>query len=355
MSWKAGGPQKFQREIQHHRGLYEGKDLRRVRNNWVFYWRFLAYLEDIGYRPRTIQGYYDRLSRFLRWLGRKPLRRVRQGEIEAYLLYHKRERQRVAYTIRYEKQALGVFFNWLMGFCAIRRNPTAALGLRIYYPQPEKMDLFSRAETELIVSAPLRALQRVDRDDFSTERRWREELHRLKMEHLVLRFLFSTGMRPCELVALEIKDFDRETLRLRVRNKGNQQYIASDRHVFLSEGTKQRLEELLRLSQTVRGADSAGKLFIHYHGGGPLGAGYCKVVVKRWAAACGIARNVYAYMARYTFCTRLVENGVDLYSLKRLMGHKQVAVTLRHYLKLTSEEIRKEWKQFNPLAEGTGS
>jgi hypothetical protein len=37
------------------------------------------------------------------------------------------------------------------------------------------------------------------------------------------------------------------------------------------------------------------------------------------------------------------------------MGHKQMAVTLKHYLKLTPAEIRKEWKQFNPLAEGVGS
>ena len=71
--------------------------------------------------------------------------------------------------------------------------------------------------------------------------------------------------------------------------------------------------------------------------------------ISRWAAACGIARAVYVYMTRYTYCTRLVENGVDLYSLKRLMGHKQMVVTLRHYLKLTPEEIRREWKEFNPL------
>jgi site-specific recombinase XerD len=105
----------------------------------------------------------------------------------------------------------------------------------------------------------------------------------------------------------------------------------------------------------VRSADSRGRLFIHYHGGGPLGASYPNVVVKRWAGACGIARDVYAYMVRYTYCTRLVEQGVDLYSLKRLMGHKQMAVTLKHYLKLTPAEIRREWKQFNPLVQGVVS
>ena len=57
-------------------------------------------------------------------------------------------------------------------------------------------------------------------------------------------------------------------------------------------------------------------------------------------------------MCRYTYCTRLVENGVDLASLRQLMGHKQTATSLKHYLKLTPAELRKEWKQYNPLCEG---
>ena len=353
MGRKVGRPRQYQREIRHHRELHEAKDLRRVRDNWVFYWRFLAHLEDMGYRPHTINDYYFRLKKFLRWLDGKALRKVRKADIEAYLVYHKTERQRVAYTIRYERQSLAAFFGWLMGFCRIKRNPAAGLRLRMYYPQPEKMDLFTRAETELLVAAPLRALGRVDRYDFATDLLWRGEIYRLKMHHLILKLLFSTGMRPSELVSLEIKDFDGKGLRIRVRNKGNQQYIVTDRHVFISEATKRRLDELLQLSWPVRNSDSQGRLLIHYHGGGPLGANRPNCVVKQWAAACGIARNVYAYMARYTFCTRLVENGVDLYSLKRLMGHKQMVVTLRHYLKLTPEEIRREWKEFNPLNAAT--
>jgi site-specific recombinase XerD len=46
----------------------------------------------------------------------------------------------------------------------------------------------------------------------------------------------------------------------------------------------------------------------------------------------------------------LVENGADPYSLKKLMGHKQMATSLKHYLKLTPEELRREWREFNPLS-----
>ena len=347
-----GRPKKFQREIECHRALYEARDLRRVRNNWVLYWRFLAHLTAIGYQARTIETYYTRLEKFLRWLGDKSLRRVRKADIEQYLDYHKRNHQQVAYTVRYHRQALAMFFRWMMGFSRMKVNPAMGLRTRMYYRQPERMDLFSEEETEAIVQAPLRALQRIRAADFPTEWTWREMRYRLTMHHLLLKLLFSTGMRPCEITRLEVKDLDEQALRLRVRNKGHQKYIVSDRHVFVSGRTAEQLAELLRWSKAIRGADSRDRLFLHYRSASPLGVNNPNLVIKKWAGECGIARNVYAYMARYTYCTRLVERGADLYSLRKLMGHTQPAVTLKHYLKLTPTEIRKEWKQFNPLAEG---
>jgi hypothetical protein len=40
-------------------------------------------------------------------------------------------------------------------------NPASGLRLRMYYPHPEKMDLFSPEETVAMVGAPVRALQRI--------------------------------------------------------------------------------------------------------------------------------------------------------------------------------------------------
>ena len=60
-------PRKFEREIEHHRRLYEHRELSRVTDNWIFYGRFLAHLQDRDYRPRTVQRYHQMLRRFLRW------------------------------------------------------------------------------------------------------------------------------------------------------------------------------------------------------------------------------------------------------------------------------------------------
>ena len=306
----------------------------------------------MDYRPRTVERYHEKLRAFLRWLDGRPLRRVGRKDVERYLLYRKTERQRVAYTIRYTRETLAAFFQWLMQYCALKVNPAAGLRIRVYYSQPERLDLFSRDETLLVVRAPVRARERLRRAAFPTEHTWRAERYRLALHHVILKLLFSTGMRPCEIVSLELPDVDHERLKLTVRAKGKQRHLEEQRSAFITANTAHRIRELLAQSAAVRNSGSQDRLFIHYRGGRPLGPNYVNVIVKQWAARCGIARNVYAYMARYTFCTRLVENGADLYSLKRLMGHTQTAVTLKHYLKLTPSELRREWKEFNPLVAG---
>lgn len=342
---------KYSREIEKHRKLFAKKNLKYVRDNWIFYWLFLANLEDTGYRPMTVERYYYQLKGFLEWLGNKSVRRVKKKDIEQYLTYFKNERCHHPYTIRYIKEAIGVFFSFVMRFSRIKVNPTAGLGIRIHYPQPENMDYFTQQEVMMIVRKPLQVLKRAKRSDFRTEYYYRRAIYSINMHYLILKLMFSTGIRPCEVANIEISDFKVDELKLRIRTKGNQQYIVKDRNVFITEKTAKELKEFITLKETIRNIEEEQKLFHHYSGWS-IRSGYINRVVKYWANLCGIKRIVYAYMIRYTYCTRLVENGVDLYSLKKLMGHKQTAITLKHYLKLTPSELRKEWKMFNPLKKG---
>jgi site-specific recombinase XerD len=345
------GGRKFERDIERHRALYGRRNLRFVRNNEVLYWRFLAHLQDRGYQPATVQRYYGQLRTFLRWLAGRSLRRTRREQVEQFLLWFKEHRIRTPYTLRYLRETLAVFFGFVMSHAAMRRNPAAGLRIRTHYPQPERPELFSPEETLLLVGRPLEERQRLRPEDRPNERSYRRILYRLMAEHLMLKLMFSTGLRPCEITNAALGDLDVPGLRLRVRNKGTQRCIVEDRHVFLSARTAMQLQELLAMSQALHGPRSPGRLFVCHRGGDTLGPGYVNRVVKYWARRCGIARSVYAYMCRYTYCTRLVENGVDPYSLKRLMGHKQAATSLRHYLKLTPSELRKQWRQYNPVGE----
>jgi site-specific recombinase XerD len=162
--------------------------------------------------------------------------------------------------------------------------------------------------------------------------------------------MFSTGIRPCELINITLKDLFYKDLKIRIIPKGTQQYIQKERFVFISQKTAEEFKTMIKFQKKIRTKKSQDKLFIHFNGW-RLRNNYPNRIIKFWASACGINRRIYAYMIRYTYCTRLVENGADIFALKKLMGHKELAVTLRHYLKLTRNEIRKNWKKFNPLTQ----
>ena len=343
------GQRKFQREIQVHRAWYEKKNLFFVRNNWVVYWMFLAHLQDNGYQPGTIARYYNQLRMFLTWLEEKTFRHVTKRDVEQFLLWFKQERQRFAYTLRYFRHTLATFFTFLMSYAGLNQNPAMGLRIRTHYPQPDHREVFSPEEILLLAKRPREERERLRRQDMPTDYQYRKTMYTLTMHSLVLRLMLSTGVRPCEIANVEIADLDEQKERLRIRNKGRQLYIVNDRHVFLDSSTVRELKELLEMSRPVRGSHSRDRLFIDYRSGRPIASCYVNRMIKQWAAKCGIARPVYAYMCRYTYCTRLVENGVDPYSLKKLMGHQQMATSLIHYLKLTPAELRREWKQFNPL------
>lgn len=348
------GERKFEREIQLARSRYGNRNLRFVRKNEVLYWRFLAHLQDLGYRPRTVERYHEKLRTFLQSLEGRSLRRVKREEIERFLLWYKQDRIRTSspYTVRYVRESLAVFFGFLMMYAGLRRNPAVALRIRTHYPQPERLDIFSSGETLLLLRTAREPFNRIEREDFPTEGACRARRYTALQDYLMLKLLFSTGMRPCEIVGLRREDLDEQGLRLQVQNKGRQRYLVSDRTVFLTPRTLTELNALVLAGDERRSPLVAGRLFFDYRGRAPLSPAYLNRLVKRCAVRCGITRRVYAYMCRYTYCTRLVENGADPYSLKKLMGHKQMATSLVHYLKLTPAELRREWRQFNPLAEG---
>ena len=351
MRLKYGEKPKFLIEIETYNILYKNKNLKYVKDKWIFYWRFLSYLFDMGYRLYTIQNYYYILRRFLNMLQDKPIRKINKEDVAEYLLYLKNDCNYKPYTLRYSKEKIHYYFTFIMRYSRIKKNPTANLNIRLHYKQEENMDLFTQDEVELIIKKNKQCLKRIQRSDFKTDYSYRLGYYNIKQDYLILKLMFSSGIRPCEVVNIELPDFYAEELKLRIRSKGNQQYIMKDRHIFITKKTSEEIDELLKIQESLRNIHSEQKLFIHYSGH-KLSNNYPTTIIKRRASKSGIKRRVYAYMTRYTYCTGLVENGIDLYSLKCLMGHKQVAVTLKHYLKLSPTEIRKEWKQFNPLNKG---
>jgi site-specific recombinase XerD len=131
--------------------------------------------------------------------------------------------------------------------------------------------------------------------------------------------MLGTGVRVGELVALRPSDFDPASGALRVLGKGRK-----ERTVYLSR----RLSTLLSRYLQLRDHLGVTHPFVFFSRG--LGTLTADAVRRRLAAAsvnAHLSRRVTPHMLRHTAATELVEAGIDIRIIQRLLGHASLTTT----------------------------
>jgi site-specific recombinase XerD len=54
---------------------------------------------------------------------------------------------------------------------------------------------------------------------------------------------------------------------------------------------------------------------------------YMNIELLRWAMAAGISKHITFHSGRHTFAVSLITQGVDIYTISKLMGHTEVKTT----------------------------
>jgi len=130
--------------------------------------------------------------------------------------------------------------------------------------------------------------------------------------------LYAAGLRLAEAAALQIRDIDSGRMQLRVaRGKGNK-----ERLVPLSP-------RLLRELRTYWKADRPARyLFPGKTADRPYASTSIQKAVKAAAARAKIQKNVTPHTLRHSYATGLLEAGVDILTISRLLGHASFTTTM---------------------------
>lgn len=70
--------------------------------------------------------------------------------------------------------------------------------------------------------------------------------------------------------------------------------------------------------------------------------------LKARAKACGIEKRVYNHLLRHSFINIMLRNGAKLHEVSRLVGHKTLETTNRHYVHLMIEELNDVLHAYHP-------
>jgi site-specific recombinase XerD len=249
----------------------------------------------------TLKAYASDLRDFARFLDQE---RLCPGEGETVLAYARHlmvDRAAAPRTLRRRLACLRGFYRDLVRTGAIEQSPFARLEMQL--PRPRSLPrTLTRGETRKLVAAAW---------DICLRRRAAVEDQALPAAVLLM---VSVGLRVGELVQLRVGDFDADSGALRIRGKGRR-----ERCVFVVDG---RLRAVI--------AALAGRSPDHWlwsEGRAALSTQWVRRALRRFAADAGIARVVTPHMLRHTCATLLLEDGVDLRFLQRLLGHESIATT----------------------------
>jgi len=129
--------------------------------------------------------------------------------------------------------------------------------------------------------------------------------------------IYSCGLRVSELVNLKVTDIDSTRMQIRIRlGKGSK-----DRYVMLSERILVMLREYWKVYRP--------KEYL-FEGGTRGKAISVRTVQHTFSMAVrrsGINKHPCIHTLRHSFATHLLENGVNLIAIQKLLGHSNVKTT----------------------------
>jgi len=139
-------------------------------------------------------------------------------------------------------------------------------------------------------------------------------------DRLLLQTAYSCGLRISELVRLQVGDIDSQRMVLHVRQAKGQK----DRLVPLSRVLLEQLRAYWREYQPRLW------LFPGQDHRAPMSTGQVQRVCRNAVRASGISKKASMHTLRHSFATHLLENGANLITLQKLLGHNQLSTTARY-------------------------
>jgi len=137
---------------------------------------------------------------------------------------------------------------------------------------------------------------------------------------LVLMTAYSAGLRLSEVTHLKVSDIDSSRMLIRVeQGKGKK-----DRYTLLSKLLLDRLRDYWRLYRPPLW------LFPGSAPDKPIADTSIQKVFQRARHKAGIRKPASVHTLRHSFATHLLEQGVDIFTIKELLGHSTIMTTLQY-------------------------
>ena len=278
--------------------------------------RMLDAMVTRGFAVRTQESYAEAISRLARHYHRSP-ELLNKDEVSAYLLDMVSTRHLSYSTMNQAACAARFLYEKVLGFdSTVFHIPMAKAPAR----QPE---LLSRLEIVRLLACCAHPVYR-----------------------MLLITLYATGLRVTEGSQLRLHDIDSGVDRMSVRVSGGKG--GKDRYTLLSVSLLAQLRSYCHTHGLHHTSKNPGHwLFPNQQFNAPTAVENIQRAYQSARQCAGITKTGCTHTLRHCFATHLLEGGVDLYTISRLLGHGHISTTSR-YLHLISPQFKPP-KDVDPL------
>lgn len=141
---------------------------------------------------------------------------------------------------------------------------------------------------------------------------------KLLKQRVVLSLVYSAGLRGQEVINLKLSDIDFERMTIHIR----QSKYKKDRIVPLSHAMA------IGLRKYIKSENPLTWLFNGKEPGGRYSVKGLSWVMRENLKKTSITKDVNLHSLRHTYATHLLEEGVDIATLKNLLGHAEITTTM---------------------------
>jgi len=252
--------------------------------------RFQGDMEVKNFSPRTITNYCARASLFLEYFSGKDIRQLSFDQIKDYLHHLIKVRNNGPSTIKCTIGAIKNFYTFTLNMKWKYRN----------LPVPKRPNhipvIISKEDVCKIISSTINLKHRA-----------------------ILEVLYTTGVRISELINLRVRDIDSKRMQVRILGKGNKYRLTP-----LSGHCLDTLRSYWKKYRPEK------YLFYGLNGREKYSRSSVRRVLAKSVRIARVKQQIVVHTLRHCFATHLLESGVNIVTVKNLMGHTCLKTTMRY-------------------------
>ena len=286
------------------------------------YLDFLKYQKN--YSDYTIESYLNDICEYLDYINSEGLsfKDIEYSDIRFFLMYLKETKKDNNSSIDRKLSALRGFYKYMANEGIVKSNVFSLVS----GPKKSKKlpRYFEYNELEEMFNVP---------DDTPLGQR----------DLLLLEMLYATGCRVGELVSMKVSDIDFGRRNILILGKGNK-----ERYVTYGEYCEDALKKYLNDGYKTLNKNNIDYLFLNNNGGALTERGV-RFILEKIIKQTGINKNISPHMIRHSFATHLLNEGCDLLTVQKLLGHESIKAT-QIYTHVTTDRLKEVYYQSFPRA-----